>query len=129
MSDLSKRILTKKFVDKNSKSCYLDVCKWVAQNIISKDDVCKNCSYSVKKKYKSELGLYEYTLDVYANISYSDVKKHHCRICKETHSSFFISEETNCNWCKINALEKRVEEDIKKKQKYIKEKMLEGWKD
>jgi hypothetical protein len=124
MAEYSKRIISKTFKNKVSKTCYLEVCKWLAVNIISNDDIVKHCSYTIQKNYDNETGLYEYNIEVYAKISERDVKNHHCTICKDTHSSFFISEETNCNWCKVGAFDRRIAEEIKKKQKYIKDKML-----
>jgi hypothetical protein len=125
MADYSKRILSKIFKDKNSKNCYLQVCRWVANNIVSDDNISKFCSYTIVKKYNEQMGVYEYTLEVYAKISQAEVKNHHCQICKETHGLFFMSEETNCNWCKVAAFDRRINDEIKKKQIYIKEKMTE----
>jgi hypothetical protein len=127
MAEYSKRIISKTFKGKQSKECYLDVCKWIAINIVANETIAKYCSYTIQKGYNKELGLYEYTLEVYAKISESEVKKHHCAICKETHSLFYISEETNCNWCKIDALERRIADEVKKKQIYIKDEMLKKY--
>jgi hypothetical protein len=122
--EYSKRIISKTFRNKKSKECYLEVCKWLANNIVSNEEISKYCNYTIVKEFNNELGVYEYTLEVFAKISEKDVKNHHCTICKETHSSFYISEETNCNWCKLGAFDRRLDEEVRKKQKYIKEKML-----
>lgn len=121
--DYSKRILKKDFFDKGSKDAYMKVCRYLAENVISNADVSESISYTISKGYDEEKGLHKFTLELYAKINETDVLTQHCKICKETHSSFFISEETNCNWCKINALQRRIEDKMKIKQKYIKEKM------
>lgn len=122
--DYSKRILKKEFFDKKSKDAYMQVCKYLATNIVSNKEVSENISYTITKNgYNEEKGMYKYTLELYVKINESDVLNQHCNICKETHSSFFISEETNCNWCKINAFQRRIEEKMKLKQTYVKEKM------
>ena len=38
MSKVSYKILDKKFKNENSKQAYLDACKWIAQNIVSKKE-------------------------------------------------------------------------------------------
>lgn len=102
----------------------MQVCKYLALNVVSNEEISNNISYTITKDgYDDKKGMHKCTLELYVKINESDVLNQHCNVCKETHSSFFISEETNCNWCKINALQRRIEEKMKTKQTYIKDKM------
>lgn len=125
--DYSKRILSKEFCDNKSKNAYMKVCKYLAENIISNDKISNNVSYTITKgEYDDDSGIYKYILEVYVKVNEDDILNQHCNICKETHSSFFISEETNCNWCKIHALQRRIEEKVKVKQTMVKESIIRG---
>lgn len=122
--DYSKRILKKDFFDKKSKDAYMQVCRYLAENVISNAEISGSISYTITKGgYDEEKGVHKFTLELYVKIDETDVLNQHCNVCKETHSSFFISEETNCNWCKINAFQRRIEDKMKIKQTYIKDKM------
>lgn len=121
--EIEERLYTKTFKDKKSKDCYLSVCKWLANNIVSNIDFNKNIRYNIEKSFDEKIGLYVYTLNLYISLDFDELQKRHCAICKETHSSFFISEETNCNWCKIKAFLNRLDNQMQLKKKFAKEKI------
>lgn len=123
-TNYTKKIFSKSFQAKTMKDAYLKACKWIANNIMSNDKISKICSYQIiKNGFNSESNSRECILDVYVNISEKEILEHHCAICKETHKSFFINEETNCNYCKIAAFDRRLEEKIKIIESYVKDMM------
>lgn len=123
MANLCKRILKKEFKNKNSKEAYLEACKWLANNVVSNDFVSSRTTYSIQKTRNEETGLYVYVLELFVKVDEKEIMNKHCAICKETHSSFFINEETNCNWCKIAAFDRRLESELSKFGSLVKDSM------
>ena len=124
----SKKFYSKKFSDEVSKNAYLKACKWLAKYVLSKKEF-ENVQFKIKK-LKNDDGLYVFELSLYAALSEEELRERHCSICRETHSSFFISEETNCNWCKVGAYQRRTDDMISSKTQYYKDKLdkyLGGW--
>ena len=113
----SKKFYSKKFSDEVSKNAYLKACKWLAKYVLSKEDL-QGVEFGIEK-----ISPTTFELSLYAVLSESEIRDRHCKICKETHSSFYISEETNCNWCKLKAFHKREDEQLKEKIRFYKERL------
>lgn len=113
-------IYQKSFTAKNMKDAYLKACKWYASNVLSKDELRDVLVEYVKEKDKQ---LPTVTVRLFSAIEESDIKATHCAICKETHKSFYINDNTNCSWCKVDAFEKRVREQLNVKRSYVKSKI------
>ena len=60
-------------------------------------------------------------LHLYTSLIEEEVRADHCNICRESHKSFFISEETNCAWCKIKGYQNRCDQHIEVKKSYYKQ--------
>ena len=129
MLKFNENIFTKKFRGENQKDAYLKACKWLAVNVVSKDELNRNVTYNISK-FEDETQLPSVELKIQVVIEESIAKERHCEICKETHKSFFINEQFNCNECKLNSYHKRCENLINEKKLHIKEllkKSLEGY--
>lgn len=113
-------VYQKSFSAKNMKDAYLKACKWYASSVLSKDEL-----HDVQVEFiKSTEGqLPTITARLFVSVEEKDVKEHHCAICRESHSSFFMSEETNCAWCKIAAFDRRIAQQLAIKRSYIKSKI------
>ena len=120
MANYSKRIMRKEFSNTDSKKAYLDACKWYANHVVNNDEVSEKCSCSILRAYNNDTGVYTFTLELNVNVDEKEVKKKHCNICKETHSTLFKCDETNCNWCKLNAFDRRLDDAINVAAKFIK---------
>lgn len=120
MSNYSKRIMRKEFSNTDSKKAYLDACKWYANHVVNNDEVSEKCSCSILRAYDNDTGIYTFTLELNINVDEKEVKKKHCNICKETHSTLFKCDETNCNWCKLNAFDRRLDDTINVAAKFVK---------
>lgn len=114
----SEKFYSKKFSDGESKKAYLKACKWLAKYVLSKPEF-KNVEFSIDKSEEDDAYVFE--LSLYAVLSEDELRERHCQICKETHSSFFISEETNCNWCRLGAYQRRMDKLIGSKVQYYKD--------
>ena len=106
----------KKFAAKTMKDAFLKASKWVASNIIARVEL-----KDVQVKYeKQEEQLPTICIYLYAGLDEGELRKRHCNICKEMHHSFFIDENTNCDWCTTKAYQRRTNEMIKEKKLYYK---------
>lgn len=110
MNLYSEEILKKEFSDKVSKKAYLDLCKWLAINVYSKDEFAKFLTVNVEKK-KSKLPTF--ILTIYVSFDVDKVNERHCTNCKYLTSTFYQIEKPNCNYCKFKAYLKRIEKEIK----------------
>ena len=84
---------------------------YYAQNV----DTSVNSKASIKKIDETT-----FQLELFVVLSEKELRERHCKICKETHSSFFISEDTNCNWCKLGAYHRRADEMLAVKKEHYK---------
>lgn len=114
----SEEFFSKVFKSKKSlKDAYLKATKWVAVNIISRDEF-----ENVQVKYEKDKYATSITIHLFAALNKEeDVMSKHCKICKEMHSSFFINEATHCDKCSARAFQKRLESLMTVKKQYYKE--------
>ena len=108
------------FSAKTMKDAYLKACKWYASNVLSKDELHDIQVEYIKHTDKQSPTV---TAHLFVSIEEADVKAHHCAICRETHAAFFINENCNCAWCKIDAFDRRIQQQLNAKKKYIKSKI------
>jgi len=109
---------SRKFNGRTMKDAYLKAVKWYASNVLAKDEL-----RSVQVRYEKIHDEQSPTiiLHLYASLIEEELRSAHCEICKESHKSFFISEETNCAWCKIKAYQNRCDQHIDIKKSYYKQ--------
>lgn len=111
--------MSKQFSANTRKDAYLKAVKWVATNVISKDEL-----KDVIVKYEKDIQYPTITVHLFVSVDEEYVGERHCKICNETHKAFFISEETNCSWCKVSAYRKRLEEIVNVKAGFCSEKIM-----
>lgn len=120
MAQYSDIVYKQTFTGKSMKDAYLKACKWYASNVLSKDELHDVFVEYVKggdKQYPTV------TIHLYTSVEEADIKAHHCAICKEMHSTFFINENTNCAWCNTDAFERRIKEQLNTKKNFVKDKI------
>ena len=119
MAKYTDTVYQRSFSAKNMKEAYLKACKWYASNVLSKDEL-----HDVQVEYiKDDKKQPTVTVRLFVSIEEADIKAHHCAICKESHKTFFINENCNCAWCKIDAFDRRLKQQLKIKKGYIKSKL------
>lgn len=111
-------IMSKKFVSETRKKAYLEATKWVAVNVLGKDEL-KNVIIQYEKDNQSP----SIVVHLFVGIDEQEIMSKHCNICKESHKSFYINDETNCNWCKVQAYQRRLENAIEAKRYVYKERV------
>ena len=120
----SKRIYKKNFSGENAKEAYLKGCKWLYQNVLSREDEIGELTYSFKRLPDS---LPTFELSLYVSLAEGIVNKENCEICKETHNLFYANQVYNCNSCREQAYRKRMEGKLSIKAQYAKERIKRAW--
>lgn len=105
----------KEFIGPTMKSAYLDAVKWIATNVISNEEF-SDVSFMFEKSKK----LPSVTVHLFAVINESDIEINHCRICKESHSSFFMNDIVDCSSCKTKVYQKRLNDSLNHKKLFYK---------
>jgi hypothetical protein len=101
-----------------SKKAYLEACKWLATEVIDKDDMSE-VLYEIEKIKDTEEPTFKVSL--YTSLDNMEFKENFCNRCREIHKSFFVNENTNCDTCKMQAYLKQYEAKIAIKEQYKKE--------
>lgn len=109
-SNYSVKILTKTFKNKISKEAYLKATKWLALNVFSKPELSKNISVKIQKEEKSKIPTFTVTL--FVDTKYDDMKRGYCDRCKHLFNTFYQVDKMNCNECKMNGF-------VKTNEKYV----------
>lgn len=109
---------SRKFTGKTMKDAYLKAVKWYASNVLAKDEL-RNVQVEYEKVHDEQSPTI--ILHLYASLVEEEVRAAHCNICRESHKSFFINEETNCAWCKIKGYQNRMDQHIDIKKSYYKQ--------
>lgn len=93
------------FSGHTDQDAYIKGCKSLAKYMASK----KHQNISVKiNRVKGALHTFEFVL--YTNIDASAEQSHFCKMCKETHATFFINEHYNCDRCNLKAYLRRLQQ-------------------
>ena len=117
----TERVFRKEFSDEDPKRAYRMTCEWLAKNVINREDEVGEYEFKITKVKNAENPTYQLTL--YASLDEKEVNDQHCKICKETHSIFFCNSHWDCNKCDTNAYRKRMQDKLKIKQEFMKEKI------
>lgn len=126
MEIYASKLYQKVFRGNKSKDTYLKACGWLAKNVMSNEVINSNVIYTIEKSYETESRMYVYTIILFAKLNKEDVEERHCGICKEINSSFLMQEEIKCDWCKLQAYNRRERDLMLHKKQWIKEQMQGG---
>lgn len=101
---ISEKLFDKVFEGKTQKEAYLSCSKWVASNIIAKN----NCRYITYKAEKEGAFAGKVKLTVYITVEEEEIFEHNCEICREASSLFYLSGGRHqCDACRIPSFRKR----------------------
>lgn len=104
------------FKAKTNKEAYLKACKWVAKNVVGKENEMRETFWKVEQE---DIGTYKLTL--YCMLDYKDKERKFCEICQSYHKRFYYNEERDCSRCNLKAFKKRIDEGLTIKKAYRKE--------
>lgn len=110
---------SKVFSSKTRKEAYLDACKWLATNIINKEEF-ENVQFRIDKNDGSP----SVTLRLFVCVEENRLKKEHCEACREAHRLFYMN-DINCQTCTIAGYQNRSKSILNVKCAYIRNKLKE----
>ena len=114
----SEEFFKKEFADESMKAAYLKACKWYATNVLSKDEL-HNVQVEFEKDNKGEFPTV--VIHLFAVLSEDELRKKYCEICKESHSTFYMNQNYNCNRCEANAYQRRMDDRLRIKLEYYRQ--------
>ena len=108
----SEEFYKRSFTANDMKSAYLKAVKWYASNVLSKAELQRVHVEFIKDEQSPTI-----TIHLFAVLDdEQEVFSQHCKCCEETHHSFFINENNNCNICAAKGYQNRMEQKIKIKR-------------
>ena len=119
-TELSYKIFEKVFKNKIAKKAYLEAVKWLAINIISKEQFANNLSYKIQKIKNNAV-----KISIFLDIDEKELKDKFCDKCKHVYATFYQVQKMNCDECKMNAYRKINEKYIENMCEFYK-KILES---
>lgn len=114
----SKEFFKKKFVAETMKAAYMKACKWYATNVLSKDEL-HNVQIEFEKDSKSEFPTI--VIHLFAVLSEDQLRERYCKLCRESHSLFYMNSNYNCNRCEAKAYQQRTDEMLRVKLEYYRQ--------
>ena len=100
------------------KEAYLTAVKWYSTNVISKDEL-HNVQVEFTKCVKDDLP--SITIRLYAILSEDELRERYCKLCRESHSLFYMNSNYNCNRCEAKAYQARTDDMLRIKLEYYRE--------
>ena len=114
----SKEFFKKKFSAETMKAAYLNACKWYATNVLSKDEL-HNVQVEFEKNDKGEFPTV--VIHLFAVLSEDQLRERYCKLCKESHSLFYMNQNFNCNRCEAKAYQQRTDDMLRVKLEYYRQ--------
>ena len=114
----SKEFFKKKFTAETMKEAYMKAVKWYATNVISKDEL-HSVQIEFEKVKDSEFPTI--TMHLHAVLSEDELRERYCKLCKESHSMFYMNSNYNCNRCEAKAYQARTDDMLRVKLEYYRE--------
>lgn len=110
------------FSGEGSKTTYLEACKWVAKNVISKEvEIGGDTFWRIKKVKDADLPTFR--LELYAMLDSEESTKGFCNRCQEFHKAFYLNQQYNCDACNYTAFKKQMEQKLQIKKAWRKERL------
>lgn len=103
-----------------SKKAYEKLFIWLAKNVILLQDE-QEILLSITKNKKANVPTF--TLKMYCSADMEKVMQAQCEICRDTHSLSYMNNHYDCNKCKAQAFNKRIEAQLSVKKSYWKGKI------
>lgn len=113
---VSVSFFTKTFKGSSNKDAYLNVCKWIAKNVLNDESKIKETFWKIERE---DIGVYKLTL--YCTLDYKDRERKFCESCQKYHKRFYYNEDRDCSRCNLKAFKKRIDENLSIKRNYRKE--------
>lgn len=104
------KICEKTFEDEISKQAYLKACKWLAVNVYGSESYSDCVTVKIKKcSHKKSDKTYKFNVELYFIADFEHEQKVFCNNCKLMQNTFFGSNITPCQTCRLTPLLKNLE--------------------
>ena len=100
------------------KIAYMNACKRYATNVLSKDEL-HNVQIEFEKNDKGEFPTV--VIHLFAVLSEDQLRERYCKLCRESHSLFFMNNNYNCNRCEAKAYQQRTDDMLRVKLEYYRQ--------
>lgn len=122
MSLYSEKVYEKSFKGYNSKETYLNVCKWLAKNVYSKQGMSEYITVNVEKKTGVVKGkdVCKFIVTIYASIDEKEISVEYCEKCKTLYTVLYCMDKPKCEECKKNVYKK----ELSKRLQLIKDEIV-----
>lgn len=114
----SKEFFKKKFSAETMKAAYMNACKWYATNVLSKDEL-HNVQVEFEKNSKGEFPTV--VIHLFAVLNENELRERYCKLCRESHSLFYMNQNFNCNRCEAKAYQARTDDMLRVKLEYYRQ--------
>lgn len=114
----SKEFFSKDFQAETMKDAYMAAVKWYATNVISKGEL-HNVHVEFEKNSKEQLPVV--TIRLHAVLNEDELRDRYCKLCKESHSLFYMNNSYNCDRCEAKAYQRRADDMLRTKLEYYRE--------
>lgn len=111
---------SKTFEDSDKQIAYNKATKWIQKNVITKDE---NKETTFKMEENPDTVLPSYKVTLFCSLPTAEEENRFCDACKVYHKSFFINQEYNCSACRHKAFLHRMDERLRVKRSFRKEKL------
>lgn len=114
----SEKVFEKDFSNKVSKQAYLNLCKWLANNVISNVELSKVVTFNIEKLTNK---LPTFRLTLYVTLIEEDIKFDYCKKCQQLSSLLYSNEKPDCDHCKMSGYMKKKRDNIRGYKDFYKE--------
>ena len=111
----SKEFFKMKFTADTMKKAYMDACKWYATNVLHKDEL-HSVQVEFEKLPKEQLPTV--VIHLYAVLSEDELRERFCKLCRESHSMFYMNHNNNCNKCEAKTYQVQTDDMLRIKLDY-----------
>jgi hypothetical protein len=115
------KFFKKTFENEKAKEAYAELNAWLADNVIKKEVEIGEVFWKVNRIKKADLPTFE--LELYATIDEDQFVDGMCQRCQEFHKLFYISDQFNCDACKMKAWRNGLDQKLSIKKQYRKEQL------
>lgn len=103
-NDLACEVYKKIFKNENSKLAYKECMKWLACNVVGKEEISQNISFQILKDHKEKIPTF--IVHLYLKVEEEKCREMFCEKCRNMYSSFYQIQKMHCEECKFNTFRK-----------------------
>ena len=116
----AQKFFKKDFVGTDMQNAYFTASRWIAKNVVNKQSENPDIFWNLTKLDKETATI---RLTLYTMLPIDEQTNRFCELCKDMHKAFFVNENFNCDRCNMVTYKNRLEERIRIKAQFKKERL------